>query len=151
MSELKCLKCGETNESDSELCQVCGTELIKGEKYDKKLEELRDYDEYKKRAINIIGSAVMMLILYFGVQWFIKIIYPYLGAGTVTEFLLNHGALTLVIIVVIAVVLPLFVKTMKIRRKHKWTSAKINILEKQLKFFSKEIVSEDTHGETPKK
>ncbi len=131
-----CFNCGQVNNENNITCDNCASTLIKGWNYDDKIKELNDYSKYKNNAYSIIISVVMSFILYFGIKWLFKIITTSVASLNMTQDAIKYASLGVVALFVVFAVIPIIVKTFKLRRIYGWTSEKMRVIEKQLQFLS---------------
>jgi len=55
MASVKCFKCGTVNINGNISCESCGEKLFRGQEYEERFQELKDYVEFQKR-YGILGN-----------------------------------------------------------------------------------------------
>lgn len=142
MTWVKCFRCGGVNSNESITCSGCGAALLGGQEYEEKLQELKDYEEFRKR-YSILGSILAILVLLLlcpAVKWLVRITSPMLG----TEFLppaviLEYAAPAIILLVFLIAVLPMILGRWRIRRRYRWTRERMRALDREVKSLPKDF------------
>lgn len=128
---IKCFKCGRINSLSNNFCLGCGEKLSRGPEYEQKIQELKDYQELRKKygMLGIILLILMLLILYPVVRWLFQTIFSAHGTESLPDAILQYATPVVVVLVFLAVVLPLIIGRWRILRKYHWTRERMQSLD----------------------
>lgn len=141
MASVKCFKCGRVNSNENITCESCGEKLHGGQEYEEKFQELKDYEEFRKRysILGIILAILVLLLLCPAVKWLFRVVYPMLGTEILPDVILEYAAPALILLVFLIAVLPMILGRWKIRRRYRWTKERMRGLNREVKSLPKDF------------
>jgi ribosomal protein L40E len=141
MSSVKCLKCGTLNSNEDNTCKGCGDKLLRGQEYEERFQELKDYEAFRKRysILGIIVGSLVLLLLYPAVEWLFRIGLPMLGAEFLPAIILEYAAPAIVLLTFLIVVPPMILGRWKIWRRYRWTREKMQDFDLEVKSLPKDF------------
>ncbi len=149
MTSTQCFRCGRVNSSDSIACQGCGETLLRGQEYEQRFQELRDYHEFRKRySILRIALVVLVLLLLCPlVAWLAQIISPMLPAEPRPPAAVVQCVAPAIILLVFLVAVPSMIyRRWQIQRRYRWTRERMQGLDRELKSLPRDFFATGTQG-----
>ncbi|MGD9677668.1 MAG: hypothetical protein AB7V16_04820 [Vulcanibacillus sp.] len=139
MALLKCFKCGSENSNDNNTCESCGENLLKGQEYEDKFQELKDFEEFKKRynILGIIFGFIVLVLLYPVVKWLIGFMFQLIGTEYLPSAVIEYAAPTIILMVFLIAFLPMILGRWKVQRKYCWTRARMLELDREVNSLPK--------------
>lgn len=140
MSSTRCFNCGRVNSAENADCEGCGEELLRGEEYESRLQELKDYEDLRKRhGISAIMIAILMLLLSCpAAQWLTRIVFPEPGPG-VAGLVQEYTPPLVAVLVFLIAVLPLILRRWSILRRYRWTRERMRALDGEVRRLPKDF------------
>lgn len=135
MSSTKCFKCGRSNSGEDTTCEGCGEELLRGQEYETRFQELKDYRESRTR-YSVSGILIGILILLLScsaARWFIGIVLPESEPGPAAVLFREYAPPAVILLVFLIAVLPLILGRWKIRRRYRWTRERVRSLDREMR------------------
>lgn len=148
MAPVKCFKCGRVNSGDNAACEGCGERLLNGQEYKEKFQELKEYDELRRRysLIGIIVGILVLLLLYPVLEWLMQAMFSLPGMEFLPAGILGYAAPTIILLVFLIAILPLIFGRWKIRQKYLWTKERMQDLDRMIKPLPKDFFIPVTQG-----
>lgn len=142
MAPVKCFKCGRVNSKGKNTCDFCGDQLLNGKEYEGKLQELKDYVEFRKKysIFGIILITFMLFLMYPVVKWLVQATFTVLGTEFLPAVILEYIAPAMILLVFVIAVLPMIFSRWKILRRYRWTSRRMWRMEREMKFLPKNFL-----------
>jgi uncharacterized membrane protein (DUF485 family) len=129
MALVTCFKCGKVNRDEIMACDFCGNPLLSGKEYVKKLQELQDYIEFRKKnsLLGIILITFLLLLMYPVVKRLVQATFTVMGTEFLPGVVLEYSPLAMIILTFVIVVLPMIFRRWNILRRYRWTSRRNRI------------------------
>lgn len=135
MPSTKCFKCGRSNSGENVTCESCGEELLRGEEYETRLQELKDYEAFRTRH-GILGILIGILALLLScpvARWFAGIVLPESGPGSAAGLVREYAPPAVILLVFLIVILPMILGRWRIRRRYRWTRERARSLDREVR------------------
>lgn len=142
MASIRCLKCGKSNKDENDVCENCGEKLQKGPEYEAKLQELRDYEAFKRR-YSISGTIIailLLLLLWPLLNWLIPFMLSMFEVeGAIPQDMLKWVAPVSTLITLLVAIPPMIYRRRKIGRKYQWTADRMQSLDGEIKSLPRDF------------
>lgn len=142
MASIRCLKCGKVNGEDNDVCEKCGERLLKGQEYADKLQELEDYEAFRKRygVSSIVTTIFVVLLMWPFLTWLISFMLSMYGFKDLTSSPLLKLVAPLTTLLLLAMAVPpMIYRRSKIGRKYGWTADRMQELDREIKPLPKDF------------
>lgn len=142
MASVKCFKCCRVNSNEKITCDFCGDKLLRGKEYEEKVEELKDYVEFRKKysIFGIILVTLVLFLMYPVVKWLVQAMFSVLGTEFLPDVILEYATPAIILLVFGIAVLPMIFSRWKIQRRYRWTSRRMWRMEREMKSLPKNFL-----------
>lgn len=148
MSSVKCFRCGTVNSDEDSTCKGCGDKLLRGQEYEERFQELKDYKESRERynIVGIILGILVLLLLYPAVEWLMRVVLLMAGPEFLPAIMLEYAAPAIILLVFLVAILPLISGRRRIWRRYRWTREETRGLDREVKSLPKDFFGTVTPG-----
>lgn len=142
MASVQCFKCGRVNSSENITCDFCEDQLLRGKEYEEKLQELKDYEEFRKKynILGIILVSIVLFLMYPVVIWLVQAVFSVMGTEFLPAVIIEYAPPAIILLTFVIAVLPMMFGRWKIQRKYRWTSRRMWRMKREMESLPKNFL-----------